>query len=573
MFNSSDLPAQQKNPLRNLFTFDGRSLAAMRITTALILILDTLTRWPYLETFYSDAGILSRDDCQNVLGRIHGDYGEFLWSILFWSGDLWWAQVVSAGLLLFSGILLIGYQTRVATAACWVLLISFQHRNPLITTSGDTVLKLILFWTIFIPWGKFWSIDRRFQLAKNDTEPVDPLTEFEVFSAGTVGLLCQLVAIHFFEGLSKANNAWWSGEAIEAIIQFDTYSRSWTTALLEMTFIVKTLSFLTSLSQLVIALALLCPWGKTWWRSIALLTLSTYHLLWIAGTDLGLHNWIYLCALLFLTPGEIWELPLFSWIRPAWRSQSEGNMATVVGEEVFRDYQGGRQILSFSFCLLLITIIFGWHFSNFSQNMSPSNDGPTANGAPSSQGVTKLATKPSDADSGASSKEDWKRSLQILSPKPIQWLMYTTANHQQFRFLGNPPSHCQWVTYKAVLENGNSIDLRHLQPAIEKRPEHLTGYESSLYWRQLQQKLSNPAFSFLRKKVATYLTDRWNQSNRKDKQVKHFVMINHRHPIGLVDKQEHLVWYDSNSLSQRPASDSFLELLRNRNRSGATIGL
>lgn len=560
MFNSTDQNSEQKNFLQNIFTFDGRSLAAMRIATACLLILDTLGRWPYLESFYSDAGLLNREDSQKALSQIHGDYGEFLWSLLFISGELWWAQLTSAILILFSILLLFGFQTRIATIASWVLLVSFQHRNPLVLTSGDTVLKLILFWSIFIPWGKFWSLDRRFLLAKGGQEPVDPAAEFEVFSAGTFGFLCQFVMIYFFEGLSKANGLWWSGEAMESIVQFDTYARPWTSGLLSASFLLKSSSFLTLVLQVFFILFLLSPFGKPWWRTITFFLLAVFHILWISAGSIGLHHWAYLAALLFLVPGGIWESSLFSWIQPAWHSSSEGNLATVADEEVFRDYEGGRKILAFGFCSLLLATILGWHLSL---------QGDVALEKPSLSGP---ASEKSEQTEIAEPAND-KHLFHLLSPKPTQWLLYSFAVHQEFNFLGTPPTHCQWLTFKGTLKNGNSIDLRHLQPVPQERPSHLATYEPSFYWRQLHLQLARPKLSFLRGKVASYLTDLWNRRNREDKQITHFVMVNHRHPVGKSSEIEHQIWYDSKSLSRQPASDSFLEILRNRNRPGNTHGL
>src|SRR5262249_18408003 len=51
--------------------------------------------------------------------------------------------------LLSAVALAFGFQTRLATIASWVLLVSLQNRNPFVYHSGDELLRLLLFWGCF----------------------------------------------------------------------------------------------------------------------------------------------------------------------------------------------------------------------------------------------------------------------------------------------------------------------------------------------------------------------------------------------------------------------------------------
>ncbi len=56
--------------------------------------------------------------------------------------------------------LLVGYRTWVASVVVWILLLSIQHRNPLVLGSGDDLLRMLLFWGMSLPLGAVWSVDR-----------------------------------------------------------------------------------------------------------------------------------------------------------------------------------------------------------------------------------------------------------------------------------------------------------------------------------------------------------------------------------------------------------------------------
>ena len=55
---------------------------------------------------------------------------------------------------LFAGLLLVGYRTGLATCVSWFMLLSVQARNPIILQGGDVLLRLLLFWGIFLPLGE-----------------------------------------------------------------------------------------------------------------------------------------------------------------------------------------------------------------------------------------------------------------------------------------------------------------------------------------------------------------------------------------------------------------------------------
>jgi hypothetical protein len=53
----------------------------------------------------------------------------------------------------------LGYYTRLAMFLSWYLVISLHDGNPIILHNGDGVLRLLLFWGMFLPLGDHWSLD------------------------------------------------------------------------------------------------------------------------------------------------------------------------------------------------------------------------------------------------------------------------------------------------------------------------------------------------------------------------------------------------------------------------------
>ena len=137
--------------LKELFGIDLRSLALFRICLGLIILIDLLTRLPDLNTFYTDAGLLPR---AALVGQPQ------LISAHLMNGTVWFQAV----LFLIQGVcavgLLVGYRTRLMTWLSWVLMVSLHWRFRSILGGGDEYLRYLLFWSVFLPLGARWSVDR-----------------------------------------------------------------------------------------------------------------------------------------------------------------------------------------------------------------------------------------------------------------------------------------------------------------------------------------------------------------------------------------------------------------------------
>ncbi|HXU27742.1 MAG TPA: hypothetical protein VN698_10975, partial [Bacteroidia bacterium] len=178
--------------LKHLYGLDVRALSLMRIALSLILLFDLCIRVTSLTAHYTETGVVPF----NPIERSFWSPGYFT---LFEFGDTYGfalAMFIITGIVYL--FLLAGYKTKLFTILAWFLLTSLQNRNTLILQSGDDLLRLVLFWGIFMPWGNFYSIDSKKLRLFRDTEK-----KKTVLTVATVGYVVLLFSLYFFTGLLK----------------------------------------------------------------------------------------------------------------------------------------------------------------------------------------------------------------------------------------------------------------------------------------------------------------------------------------------------------------------------------
>lgn len=197
---------------KELFGIDVRSLAVFRIFISLIIIGDLIIRAGYLRTFYTDFGVLPRFVLNENFSSLH-------WSIHSLSGSAWFQAFLFVIAFLFAIMLLFGYKTRFATIASWILLVSIQNRNPIVLQGGDTLFRMLLFWAMFLPLGKIFSVDSFLGNFKKDSN------QDYVLSFATLGILLQMVFLYFFSALLKTGKEWHSeSSAVYYALQIDQFT-------------------------------------------------------------------------------------------------------------------------------------------------------------------------------------------------------------------------------------------------------------------------------------------------------------------------------------------------------------
>ncbi|MVN74709.1 hypothetical protein GO988_00035 [Hymenobacter sp. HMF4947] len=239
-------------------------MALLRMGTAAVVLLDLAIRSTDLEAHYANMGVLP---FSAVLEHAWTPY-QFS---LHGASGLWQVQAVLFGLAaVVAGALLLGYHTRLATLASWVLLVSLQNRNPLIGQGGDDLLRMLLFWGFFLPWGRVWSWDA-------GGRPLPARLDYA--SAATVAYVVQLALLYWCTALLKRGPEWQhDGTALYYALSLDQLLLPGGRLLYPHPDLLRFLTFATWYTELLLPLALFIPFGVRWWRLLVLGVLFGFHL-------------------------------------------------------------------------------------------------------------------------------------------------------------------------------------------------------------------------------------------------------------------------------------------------------
>ena len=198
LLHYSGLGADPHQPLRLALphlALDLRSLALGRALMGLSLLLDLRERLRDLEAFYTDDSCCPR---AVTLGGGDPRLRQTDFSFYFATGAPW-----TVTLLLCCGgasavSLMLGYNTQLSCFLCWLHWRSIEARNGPIHQAGDLLLRLMLWWGLFLPLGALWSLDAH--LAGEVFGG-----EISISGLPALGFVLQLGSVYFFTALVKVD--------------------------------------------------------------------------------------------------------------------------------------------------------------------------------------------------------------------------------------------------------------------------------------------------------------------------------------------------------------------------------
>jgi hypothetical protein len=274
--------------LRLVATFDLRALAWMRMGLALVILGDLLDRWTYINAHYSDVGVLPRDFMHRIL------WEPSYFCIHAWSGSAIWQHLLFGLAAGFAFMLLLGYRTRLMTILTWLLLISLHNRNQYLLNGGDQLLRLVLFWSMFLPLGSRYSLDAK--SASNS-----PSNAY--FSIANLGFLLQLAWMYFASGLSKAMAHDYSFVNVKYMTDLAGPLFNVFLALPDY------FAGLIIGVQLVLPFLLFSPYKNHFLRFLFIVSFALFHLANLLFFRLGVFSWIGFVSLLAIIPSVANESP------------------------------------------------------------------------------------------------------------------------------------------------------------------------------------------------------------------------------------------------------------------------
>lgn len=276
-----------------VFQLDYRALAFLRIATSLLVIADLIRRASDLGAHYSDAGIISRSSL------LSSEFFHFFPSVFLLNGEVWFQGLLFIITGIAATLLLFGYKTKLMTVIVWYFVLSLQTVNPFILQRGDTELIFMLFWGMFLPWEKKFSIDTAYE-----TPPSTP----GIATAATAAYIIQVAYVYFFAFLHKFKSAVWSVDftAVHYAFSMDTYANDIARWFLQFPDLLSFLTLLVLLIQFFALPAILSPIKNTWTKIIMVSILIMMQLSFLSTLHLGLFPFISITALIVLYPTKVW---------------------------------------------------------------------------------------------------------------------------------------------------------------------------------------------------------------------------------------------------------------------------
>ena len=284
--------------LKKSFSFDLRSLALYRFLLGVIVVSDVIYRLEDLTNFYTDVGLVPRSIFITEMAMpwsfsLHLANGSFGIAVLMFS------------LHLIIGLMLVfGYKTRWAIVGAFIMAVSVHNRNWLINNGGDDVLRAILFFSIFLPMNKRFSIDSALSKERSANN--------DYFSTWVITFFLQVFLIYFVSYVLKDSDIWrkdftaffYSSRLDICATPFGVWLRQFPSFGKVITFFS---IYLEWLGPIILCLAFLLK--KSWWKiRISLVVLFIlFHFGIYLTMNIGLFTFICEVMWLLFIPGESWD--------------------------------------------------------------------------------------------------------------------------------------------------------------------------------------------------------------------------------------------------------------------------
>ena len=330
----------------------------MRIGIALVILVDLLIRISDLEAFYSDTGVLPLE------ALFRNGWNQYFVSIHTISG-LWQIQLVLFILSFFCALmLLMGYRTQLFTVLSWFLLLSLHNRNGFILQGGDDLLRMVLFWAMFIPWGARYSYDRIRSSNING----------DVALPTSIALFAYVLQISYlYTGSALLKGPEWSSEftALYYTYSLDQIAYPLTKYLYYHPALLKELTRMAFYFELLVPVLFFIPFAHSFFRLLGVVLIILFHSINEWTLFIGLFPMIGMATVLGVLPSFVMDkfealtvkvrLLLSKYVTII--ARYIGRLISWKAPVVFPSY---LQNIQTAILIFLTIFVFDWNFSNLS---------------------------------------------------------------------------------------------------------------------------------------------------------------------------------------------------------------
>jgi hypothetical protein len=299
----------------------------MRITTAVLVLIDLLVRSSDLKAHYSDEGLWPSALIYNF------GWSPGYWSLHALNGSYTWQVLL---FLLHTGFavgLLVGYRTRLFSLLTWLLMISLHNRNMFVLQAGDDLIRLLLLWGVFLPWNAYYSFDAMHKRGKPRQNTL-----------ANIGYLLLIASVYFFSANHKNSPQWHEeGSAVYYALSLEQLRLPLGDWLYQFPTLLKVITWLVLRIEYLIAPLVLFPSRTGISRFIAFVLLLVLHLGIGFTLYVGLFFVICIATISGLLPSFVMD-HLGRVIKPVSDNSRHRPLPTI------------RQAISSTFCTALIVV-------------------------------------------------------------------------------------------------------------------------------------------------------------------------------------------------------------------------
>jgi hypothetical protein len=439
------------NLLSKYFYIDTRSLRLFRMLLALVIFFDLIVRISDLTAHYTEQGVLP------LQALFKYEWNDSWWSFLILSPEPLFSGIFFSIIILSALFLLVGFKPRLMTFFCWIGLVSIQNRNPIIYQGGDDLLRMLTFWSIFLP-------------LQNDKE------KFRVSNLVTIAILLQVLFALQFSSLFKDQYQWWTeGSAAYYALSLDQISRPVGVFISEHYSLSVFLTRLVFLIEFLTLPLFLLPFFREQIRIIVTFLLLSFAFGIMLCMMIGIFPFCFVASSALFIPTSFWNYferkKNLSFFTNYLISSKNANLQKPKNKYYLH-------WITQSFLGFFFTLIILWN-------------------------IASLPRSP------------------VFFPSSFSKIVYSMKLDQSWgMFAPTVFTDDGWLVIKADLSDGSTIDLNNMKlPSFEK-PENVLSLFKNDRWRKYTEQIYVNSNKNLRPYYASFLINHWNRHLPVNKKIK-----------------------------------------------------
>lgn len=270
-----------------MFKIDTRSLFFFRWSIGICLFVDGIHKLFLINCFYSDAGVMPR------VNWINDFMGPTKWSFHLGSGSPIYQFVLMVFGLAAVVLYTCGIRPRVFGVVSFIMLSSMQSRNYLILTCADELVRMALFWSLFLP----------LEITKSELLRPKQLTSIASF-----GALSQLLLMYLVTALFKFHPIWVSEfSAVYYALHIDFFAAPIGVWLRQYLGLTKFLTISTLIWEFAGPILALFYGRFEIVRILAVFAFMGFHVGLGLSLKLGMFPWVCISFWVLFLPAKFWD--------------------------------------------------------------------------------------------------------------------------------------------------------------------------------------------------------------------------------------------------------------------------